>query len=682
MSSSATKHILVTGASGFIGRHMVAALLAEKHHVRGLIRSPSKQPDLSGSGLEWVVGDLRDRLSLMRALEDVEAVIHLGANVTDDQDSYSVNVEGVRNLIEACESRSVRRVINISTQSVKIQQKGLYASTKAEAEKILHRSALQVTTLRVSLVYGAGGTGLFAKIVNYVKLLPVIPICGTGEWRSRPIYIDDVVKVILRCLEDNNTVGKTYDVGGPEELTFNDLIQSVAKQLHVKRLKLHIPLPLGLLAAKFLALISSKPPITVSNILGSTQNVNCDISPMVRDLGILPISFSQGILSTFSSSPTPGSEIQLRLQTTSTASSSTSERSRKGQQKSVQVAVVGIGKMGLLHAAIVNVLPQARLIAVVDGNLSLRGLMRSMGLDVPFYNSIDSMLKNENPGAVFICTPTFAHSELVDACLAREVNVFVEKPLTQSYDSSRRLAITASERGVIHGVGYCLGYHRMFTRAADLLNQKILGEVRSFKAIMKHGEVFAPKRGWLFDPGKSGGGVIMNPTSHLIFLIHRYFGAPAVVEAHTRQIHSERVEDEAWVTFSYPNRLVGKLEASWSVPGKPLAEFCIDASGDNGRLTVNGTEIILELARASGEFPIGRHRIHISDIPAIGSFDLAPEIGGDMYFTQNQNFIRGCLEGRIPYTSFITAAEVEKTIASIYRSAREEQPVSQDGELL
>lgn len=680
--SSSIKHVLVTGGSGFIGQHVVATLLAEKYHVKGLIRSHTRQPSLSDSRLEWVVGDLRDQPSLERALEHVDAVVHLGANVTDDEDSYAVNVEGARNLIKACEAHSVRRLINISTQSVKIQQKGLYASTKAQAEQILHSSDLQVTTLRVSLVYGAGGTGLFAKLVKFVQRLPVIPIIGTGEWRCRPIYVGDVAKVILRCLEDEATFGKTYDVGGPAEVTFNELIQTVAQHLHVKRYKLHIPLPLGLLAAKVLALISSKPPITVSNVLGSTQNVDCDISPMVRDLGILPMSFNQGMPLVFSSTSSPGQEPQVSSRVTLSDSSTNFSPNRQKKQNSVQVAVVGIGKMGLLHAAIVNLLPHARLTAVVDDNLSLRGLMRSMGLEVPFYNSLESMLEHQKPGAVFICTPTFVHTKVVETCLANGLNVFVEKPLSESYDNSRRLATMASERGVVHAVGYCLGYHRVFTRAADLLKQKILGEVSSFKANMQHGEVFGAKRGWLFDPAKSGGGVIMNPTSHLIFLIHQYFGAPAIVEAHTRRIHSERVEDEASVTFRYPHRLVGNLEASWSVPGKPLAEFRIETTGDNGSLTVNGTEIVMNLAKPSGGFSVGHHRIHISDIPAIDSFDLAPEIGGDMYFTQDQNFITGCLEGHPPYTSFLTACEVEKTITSIYTSAHTERPVSQDGGLL
>jgi predicted dehydrogenase len=259
------------------------------------------------------------------------------------------------------------------------------------------------------------------------------------------------------------------------------------------------------------------------------------------------------------------------------------------------------------------------------------------------------------------------------------VNVFVEKPLSESYEHSRRLATLARKHGVVHGVGYCLGYHRIFTRTAELLQQNILGDVSSFAAHMKHGEVFGVKRGWLFDPVRSGGGVIMNPTSHLIFLLHRYFGAPTVVEAQTRQLYSEQVEDEASVTFRYANRLVGTLGASWSVPGKPLAEFCLEVTGEAGSLAVNGKEIVLNLKKSSGGFAAGQHRIHMSDIPINGAFDLAPEIGGDMYFTQDLTFITGCLEGSAPYTSFITACEVEKTITSIYTSARTKKPVTQEG---
>jgi len=84
--------------------------------------------------------------------------------------------------------------------------------------------------------------------------------------------------------------------------------------------------------------------------------------------------------------------------------------------------------------------------------------------------------------------------------------------------------------------------------------------------------------------------------------------------------------------------------------------------------------------RPSGGFLTGHHRIHFSDIPATGVFDLAPEIGGDMYYTQDHDFIAGCLEGRVPWTSFLTALEVEKVIAAIYASARAQKPVALDGE--
>ncbi len=683
MASSTIERVLVTGASGFIGQHVVTALLAENYHVKGFVRSLAKVTAVAHDRLEWVVGDLRDQSSLERAMEHVDAVVHLGANVTEDEDSYAVNVDGARKLLNACEAHSVRRVINISTQSVKIPQKGMYGSTKAQAEEILHASGLQVTTLRPSLVYGPGASGLFAKMVGFVQRLPVVPIIGTGEWRCRPVHVDDVAKVISHCLKDSATVGKTYDIGGPEEVNLNQLVQSISEHLQVKRFTFHIPLPVGLLAARGLALVSSKPPITVSNVLGSTQSVDCDIAPMVNELGIRPMSFAQGMSAVFSTPQvTPSNGVYLNGHGTQSAIHTDVVSTRQKAPNALPVAVVGLGKMGLLHAAVINSLPNARLTAVVDDNVSLKGLMRSMGLAVPFYNSLESLLAQQKPGAVFICTPTFVHTKAVETCVANGVNVFVEKPLCESYAQSRHLATLAQERGVVHGVGYCLGYHRIFTRTAELLQQNVLGEVTSFAANMKHGEVFGVKRGWLFDPVRSGGGVIMNPTSHLIFLLHRYFGTPTEIEAQTRQLYSEQVEDEASVTFRYPNRLVGTLDASWSVPGKPLAEFRLEVTGEAGSLAVNGKEIVLNLKKSSGGFAAGQHRIHMSDIPINGAFDLAPEIGGDMYFSQDLTFVTGCLEGRAPYTSFVMACEVEKTITSIYASARTQKPVTQEGGLL
>lgn len=295
MSFPVAKRVLVTGASGFIGRHTVSALLAAGYHVTGLLRASSTPPFSQTERLTWVTGDMRDLESLVTAVEGADAVVHLAAKDVEGDESYAVNVEGARHLIEAARRRGLKRIVNISTQAVKIEHKGTYGATKAEAEQILGASGLHVTTLRLSVVYGPGAGGVFAKIVAYVRRLPVVPVIGSGRWRCRPVHVGDVAEVILRCLENDRTVNQTYEVGGPEEVTLNQLIDAIAAELHLKRRKFHIPVRVGLFAAKALARLMTNPPFTVSNVLGSTQATECDISSLARDLNFAPLPLSRGL---------------------------------------------------------------------------------------------------------------------------------------------------------------------------------------------------------------------------------------------------------------------------------------------------------------------------------------------------------------------------------------------------
>jgi len=206
-----------------------------------------------------------------------------------------VNVGGARNLVAECRASGCSRIVNISTQSAKIPRKGLYARTKSAADEVFHGSGLAVTTLLPSIVYGDETSGVFGTVLGFVQKLPVVPVLGDGRWISAPIYVGDVAEAILVCLESDKTVGQQYDLGGPEQLSFNDFIDRICAARHIRRPKLHVPFGLSLLAARIATRLLSKPPITVSNVLGSNQNTNIDIGPAQRDFGFRPMDFQSGL---------------------------------------------------------------------------------------------------------------------------------------------------------------------------------------------------------------------------------------------------------------------------------------------------------------------------------------------------------------------------------------------------
>jgi len=291
--------LLVTGASGFVGAHVAGAATHRGDEVRCLTRPSSDLWPLSGLRVEIVVGDVTDKDSIRNAVLGVDAVVHCAATTSetspDFELSYRTNVLGTKNVIEACAENDVGRFVFVSTQSATEQNSSSYGKTKLEAERIVAASGVAFTILRPSTVYGPGARGLFAKMGRYVAALPLIPVIGDGRQRFRPIYVGDVVTAILGCLESEKTVGKTYDLGGLDGVSFTQFIDGVGEVLGKKRIKLHVPVAVCVGVARALALAARNPPLTVDNIIGITQMSECDISSAEKDFGFRPMTFREGI---------------------------------------------------------------------------------------------------------------------------------------------------------------------------------------------------------------------------------------------------------------------------------------------------------------------------------------------------------------------------------------------------
>jgi predicted dehydrogenase/nucleoside-diphosphate-sugar epimerase len=587
-------------------------------------------------------------------MDGVGAVAHLAGRKSDEPDSVAVNVEGARHLVEACRRRGVRRIVNVSTQSVKLPRRGAYGATKADAEAVLHGSGLDVTTLRPSVVYGPDVTGVFARIRRYVTRLPVVPVIGDGRWRFHPIHVRDVSEAVVACLRHDGSIGRIYDLGGPDEVTLDEFVDAVADLYGLRRRKLHVPVWVGLTAARVLARLTDRPPVTVSNVLGSTQDTGCDSALARAELGVAPAGLAEGLTRMLDD------EVRAR---------------RGGRGPVLKVAIVGLGKMGLFHAALLGTIPGARLVAAAESNPRLAGPARSMGLAVPIVRSVEALLDARRADAVVVCTPTVTHYPIVRACLERGVHVLVEKPLAEDAGRADDLARRAAEAGLVHAVGYHLASSPLFERLRGLLAEGLLGRLTGYRAWLRHGEVLGPKTGWMFDRAQAGGGFVRNTGSHLIFLLEWLVGTPARVEARTTAIHSRDIEDALTATFEYDGGVTGRIEASWSVPGKPVMEVELELAGERGAARIAGPDLVLDLAAPAAGFPAGRSRIHASDVLQEGVFDLAPEAAGAAYYRQDQAFVEACLIGAATRTPFDMAARAERAIDAIYRSAEQGAPV-------
>jgi len=293
--------VLVTGASGFVGRATCAYLLQKNYRVRALVRKTSRWTIPDHANLEVSVGDMKDAASLERATVGVRWVAHLAAAKSDESHSRLTNVDGAKHLVSACRKNGVEFIINISTQSTKVQGKGIYGMTKEAADEVFHASGVPVTTLRSSLVYGNRDEGLFSSLIKFSRL-PLVPVIGPGTAPHWPIHVEDLARAIEMASRKPVTRGQIYEVGGPESTSLDELIRECIQRQGLRRRIVHIPMRLGLLVARVLS-VFPHPPFTRSNVLGGNVAVSMDVERFFHDFDFTPRRFKQGLDDLFHSTP-------------------------------------------------------------------------------------------------------------------------------------------------------------------------------------------------------------------------------------------------------------------------------------------------------------------------------------------------------------------------------------------
>ncbi|MBF0135096.1 MAG: complex I NDUFA9 subunit family protein [Magnetococcus sp. DMHC-1] len=288
--------ILVTGCTGLVGNSLVRRLLDEGHPVRGLSRKPPARQDPTTKSLQFFRGSVADVATLDGAMEGVDTVIHLvGILVeTGTQTFANIHQVGTQNVVDVAKRRGVQRIIHMSSLGTRPQAASLYHRTKWEAEEYLRRSNLPHTIFRPSVIFGARDNFVnqFARIMRYT---PFMPILGDGRSRMQPIWVEDVVHCVVTAMNDPETIGQTFELGGPERLTFIEIMEAIAATMGKNRLKFYLPMPLLRLEAAVMERLLPRPPLTSDQLLMLREDNICDIDTMVKTFKIEPRNFREGI---------------------------------------------------------------------------------------------------------------------------------------------------------------------------------------------------------------------------------------------------------------------------------------------------------------------------------------------------------------------------------------------------
>ena len=247
--------ILVTGASGFVGSHMVPALVDVGHRVLALVRdddgagqvkrrlAPSQR-----DAVEARLGDVTQPDTLPAALEGADAVLHLVA-VPRDWDGGAtlrlVNTEGTRNVLRAASDAGVRRFVHLGALGVVDDPDLHYGSSKVKGMALVRESGLDWTILSPSLLFGPRD-GFFNILADLVRMSPgVVPITGKGDARFQPLAITDLARAAVLTFNDQATVGREFLLGGPRYWTYREIVEEVLRGMDSKRAL--VPMPVALI---------------------------------------------------------------------------------------------------------------------------------------------------------------------------------------------------------------------------------------------------------------------------------------------------------------------------------------------------------------------------------------------------------------------------------------------------
>jgi len=289
------KRILITGAAGFIGRHLTGSLGKNKNIS---LKAFDKNIGLVHifPDIKTIIGDIRDQEKLREVFieEAPEIIIHLAAVIKSPhkEDYIKINVHGTENLVNLAENFGVKKFIFLSTDYVLYNLHDLYGESKRRCEEIIQSSSLNFTIFRPTPVLGPGDTKNFATLISIIKKYPIIPAI---KCRMEPVYVGDVVKMIVASLENSCPPRRAYNLPGGSICEFPEIVGIISNLLGLKRAIVTLPEKIFMPALKIYESLAPNPLLSVDQVQKWTKNNPLNASLAKKDLNYNPISFEEGI---------------------------------------------------------------------------------------------------------------------------------------------------------------------------------------------------------------------------------------------------------------------------------------------------------------------------------------------------------------------------------------------------
>ena len=299
-----SKTVALTGASGFVGGHVLTHLLTAGHRVRALERQPDRfHPPIADATLRAVKGDLFDNNALAELLRGADAVIHIVGIIaerpTRGQTFERIHVQATANLLSAAQHAGVKRWVHMSALGTRPDALSHYHRTTWKAECAVRESGLAHTIFRPSIIHGPDGE--FMELVKGFwckRFPPFVPYFGAGPFgkggggRLQPVYVEDVARCFTEAVTNEKTLDETYPLGGPDRYTWPQLYEAVRTHLPSARNKKVVAVP-----AWYAKLIAGLPgvPFNEDQVIMSQEDSICETGKIEHHFGFKPARFEEAL---------------------------------------------------------------------------------------------------------------------------------------------------------------------------------------------------------------------------------------------------------------------------------------------------------------------------------------------------------------------------------------------------
>ncbi len=290
------KKILLTGATGFIGKALTRHFSETDYQIRALIHPSNKSPDLpKGIPVEAFVSGLSDLRGLQAALVGVDIVYHLASeeSLGARGDLLGTDIQGTQNMVQAAEEAGVERFIYLSHLGADRASAYPVMTAKAIAEDHIRKSSLDYTIFRTGIVYGPQDR-FTTSLADLIKKIPLIfPLPDQGDTLLQPLWIEDLANILLWTLDNPKTKRELYEIGGPEQLSFREIVTTLLDVMELKRYLVSINTPLIRIATLFADYLSIEIPTDVFWLDYLATNRTCSLNTVPHIFNLLPSYFSK-----------------------------------------------------------------------------------------------------------------------------------------------------------------------------------------------------------------------------------------------------------------------------------------------------------------------------------------------------------------------------------------------------